>query len=202
MTGPPPCDPGAVILAAGGSRRLGEPKQLLAWRGATLLRRAATAAVDAGCRPVIVVLGAAADRCRAELAGLSVAVAENGAWEAGLAGSLQVGLSALLARAPETSGALFVPADQPLLTADLLRRLVREHRAHPERPVACRYASAVGAPALIPARLFAEVAGLAGDTGAREILRRHHRDVVAVPFPGGELDIDTPADLEDLLGRT
>jgi CTP:molybdopterin cytidylyltransferase MocA len=76
-------DVAAVVLAAGGSTRMGRPKQLLPWRGRSLLWRAADVALEAGCSPVVVVLGAAADRLRPELDGIPVTVVENPDWEQG-----------------------------------------------------------------------------------------------------------------------
>ena len=86
---------GAVILAAGSSSRMGSPKQILPFRGISLLRRAALAALNAGCSPVVVVTGAHAELSRRELDGLDVREALNPRWETGMASSIGAGLAVL-----------------------------------------------------------------------------------------------------------
>ena len=94
---------GIVLLAAGESSRLGQPKQLVHFAGSTLIHRAACAAISSECSPVIVVLGANRDLIKQELAGLSVRVVENQNWAEGMGNSLKVGLAAVL---EETKGEL------------------------------------------------------------------------------------------------
>jgi molybdenum cofactor cytidylyltransferase len=206
MNRPPAADadPGPVavaVLAAGGSARLGRAKQLVEWRGTTLLRRAAETAVRAACGPIVLVLGARSARLHRELAGLPVEVAVNERWQDGLAGSIRTALGRVRTVAPGASGILLTLADQPLVTCDLLRTLVARHRQHPRRPVACAYGDTVGAPALLPRYLFAEIDELRGDSGARSILRRHRQEVLEIAFPDGACDIDTDADLNDLVAH-
>jgi len=125
----------AVILAAGASRRLGRPKQLVALEGETLLRRAARAAL-AGCAPVLVVLGSGADAMAANLAGLPVMLVGNAAWETGMASSIRAGIRALPAGA---AGVLFLVCDQIAVDGALVRRLLEARAGHPESVVACGY---------------------------------------------------------------
>ncbi|HKG12318.1 MAG TPA: NTP transferase domain-containing protein, partial [Pyrinomonadaceae bacterium] len=87
---------GAVILAAGSSSRMGSPKQTLQYGGESLLRRAALAALGAGCRPVIVVTGANAELSRRELDGLDVREVLNTLWETGMASSVRAGVEGLV----------------------------------------------------------------------------------------------------------
>ena len=114
----------AIILAAGGSTRLGEPKQLIEIGGIPLVRRAAMAAIEAGASPIVVVLGAENHQIIPALEGLpDVRIALNSRWETGLASSLAAGLSAL-GDHPEIDGALIVLADQPFVDAHALKTLV------------------------------------------------------------------------------
>lgn len=188
-----------VVLAAGGSSRLGSAKQLIEWHGRTLLRRAVEVAAAAACGPVVVVLGAQAPRMRRELAGLPVEVVVNDRWLDGLAGSIRVALAAARSLAPAASGLMLMLIDQPLVTTGLLRNLVDLHRQHPGLPIACTYADTVGVPALVPCELFSELNAIEGDSGARSILRRHQREIIELPFPGGAYDVDTQSDLDDLI---
>ncbi len=181
----------AVVLAAGASRRLGRPKQLERVGGESLMRRAAEAAIAAGCDPVLVVLGHDADRLAAEVDDLAVRVVTAGDWEEGMSASLRAGIAAV----PEGAGAaLLMVCDQPAVTADHLRRLLAAHAASTLPAAASAYAGVVGVPAVLDRALFAELLAVKGDTGARTVLRRDPSRVVVVPLPGGEVDVDRPGD--------
>jgi molybdenum cofactor cytidylyltransferase len=182
----------AVVLAAGGSRRLGEPKQLLRLAGQPLVRRAALAALGSRAEHVVVVTGARAERVEEALAGLAVECVRCPDWERGLAASLRVGVSAALARDPSAS-VLLLLADQPAVTPGLLDALAQGHAAGAEI-AACEYGGELGVPALFAARFARELLALEGDRGARALLRREGARVARVPFAEGELDVDTPED--------
>lgn len=175
----------AIILAAGASRRLGRPKQLELHEGATLLRRAVAAA--GACAPILVVTGFRAPDMAAELAGLDVEVVVNPEWEEGMASSIRAGVRALPAGA---QGALFLVCDQPAVDAELVGRLLAAFQG---APVACAYRGVRGIPALLPARAFPALLALRGDRGARGLLQGP--DVVEIPFPRGDWDVDEPGDL-------
>jgi molybdenum cofactor cytidylyltransferase len=180
----------AVLLAAGGSRRLGRPKQLVTFRGKTLVRRAAEAAVAAGCEPVVVVLGAEAACVAGELNGLPVDRIVNAAWERGMAGSIGAGIRRLESVAAPPEAAVLLAVDQPLLTADLLHELCRAHDGSPTCRAACEYAGTLGIPALFGKGWFRDLTRLSGDRGARVLLQRPGEPVRRVPWPDGALDLD------------
>lgn len=181
-----------VVLAAGASRRLGQPKQLLESGGESLLRRTARLAYGAGFRPVLAVCGHEYLRMRTELAGLHVAVLENDAWANGLSTSVHAGVEAVPA---DSSGVLLLTSDQPAIDAALLDRFRIAHIETPAIVVASAYSDTVGIPALFPRALFGELLRLQGDRGAGAWLRAHRDHVLALPFPGGALDLDTPDDV-------
>ncbi|WP_257450023.1 nucleotidyltransferase family protein [Archangium lipolyticum] len=189
---------GLVLLAAGGSTRLGHSKQLLRWNGRSLLRRAAETALASGCHPVVVVLGAEADAHRAELAGLSVRDVENTRWREGMGGSLRLGMEALR-ETPSLEAVVLMVCDQPAVTAEHLMALRRTHQERGQPIVASGYAGTVGVPALFDRSLFAELEALPASAGARPLLAKDPGRVAVVPLPGGELDVDTPEDVERLL---
>lgn len=192
---------GAILLAAGASRRMGVPKQLLGYGGQSLLRRAAEAALGSGARRVVAVLGADAGLLEPELAGLAVEVVVNPLWAEGMSTSLRAGLEALQAGPePPPEAVLLVLCDQPHVDARFLGRLVALQAREGAGIVASEYAGTVGVPALFAARFFPELAALAGDRGARQILLRHPGEVRLVEFPLGAVDVDTPEDYER-LGR-
>ena len=191
---------GALILAAGASARYGQPKQFLRYEGQSLLRRAAEAAVGSGCDPVVVVLGASAARCAAELRGLPVRVAANTAWREGMWTSLRAGLECLSAAAPDAGGVAVMLCDQPLVSRHTIAALVRRYRESGASIVASAYAGTLGVPALFDRSLFGRLGSLPSQAGARGIIESGGDGVQAIPFPEGSIDIDTPRDYEVLQG--
>jgi molybdenum cofactor cytidylyltransferase len=190
-----------VVLAAGESRRMGSPKQLLRIDGITLVRRAAETALASRCRAVYVVVGAAAEDVRRELSELSLEVVDNPDWEKGLAGSIRVGIEAVQAARPGFDAAILAPVDQPRVDAALLDRLIEVFESGEREIVACSYAGTVGAPALFTRRHFIELTTLRGDRGAKSVLRAREAEVAQVPFPEGAVDLDTPEDYRSFLER-
>lgn len=185
---------GAVILAAGGSARLGRPKQLLELLGEPLVRRAARAATAAGYAPVVVVIGAAAAEVSAALAGEPVQVVEHPGWRGGVAGSIRRGLAAVLEGRPEVSGVLLAVCDQPRVGAAHLAALAAALADGAHAVAASSYAGTVGVPALFARATFPELEALEGDHGAKQVVTRDPARVVTVALPGGEWDVDTEAD--------
>jgi molybdenum cofactor cytidylyltransferase len=189
---------GAVILAAGASTRMGVPKQLLQFGGETMLRRAASVALKAGCRPVVVVTGANAASSRKALRGLDVREAENQQWESGISSSVRVGIEALVTESPRTVAVVLMLCDQPFVTREIIARLVAAHRETGRSIVASRYGGSYGVPALFDKAHFAELTTLEGDAGAKQVIQKHLQKVHVLPFPEGEIDVDTPDDLARL----
>ena len=185
---------GIVILAAGESSRMGEPKQLLAFHGRTLLQHAIATSLELGAEPVVAVLGANAEQIRAQIDEHGVQVVENLYWYEGMGSSLRSGLRALLAAHPETDGVIFLPCDQPLLTTATLRELITTHEHTGMGIVASEYDGTLGTPAFFARSFFPELLALDGTAGARQIIWRHGARTIGVPFPGGAMDMDTPAD--------
>ena len=190
---------GAVILAAGSSSRMGSPKQILQFRGMSLLRRAALAALDAGCSPVIVVTGAHAELSRRELEGLDVREVLNPRWETGMASSIGAGLESLLGVDPEAAAAVFMLCDQPHVTAGVISGLAAAHRVTGKPVIASTYGGSFGVPALFGRPLFAELARLEGGAGAKQVIQRYASEAHFLPFRGGEVDVDTPDDFSRLI---
>lgn len=194
---------GVVLLAAGGSSRLGRPKQLLLHEGKTLVRRAAEAAVAAKSGPVVVVLGALAEAVIAELAGLPVRSVQNSDWGAGMGSSLRVGLRALdteesAGADPAVDAVLVMLCDQLRVNARHLRALVEAFTQTRAFIVASGYEGTRGVPALFSRALFPELEALAPDQGARGVIARDPSRVVEVALAGGGDDIDTAEDLTRL----
>jgi molybdenum cofactor cytidylyltransferase len=177
----------AVVLAAGASKRLGEPKQLMVIGGETLLERAVRISREARCSPVVVVLGAEYARVlQGSVLGDAVTVI-NDNWSEGMASSIRLGVGAIGFAAKDPEGVLLMTCDQPAITAKHLSRLMQcaEIRAS-------RYAGKNGVPAFFPKKYFNCLMELNGDIGARELLANARYE----ELEKGELDIDTLEDLE------
>jgi molybdenum cofactor cytidylyltransferase len=173
---------GALILAAGASTRLGRPKQLVRLGNETLLDRSVRIAEEAGCAPIVVVLGASEDQIRNRCKLQDVLIVSHPDWAEGMGTTLSRGAQAF----EDVQGILVMTCDMPAVTADHLRTLMSS-----EQIAASSYAGRKGVPAYFPRGQFPTLLELKGDTGARELLQ--HAQVVELA--GGELDVDTVDDL-------
>lgn len=186
----------AIILAAGGSRRLGRPKLLIPYRGVPLLRRAMSAAADGGCADVLVVLGADREQYLPLLHGTTARLVDNPEFAEGMSSSIRAGIRAL---AGEVHAAVIMLADQPRIDAGIIRALVAAYETGGRRIIACRYGPVLGAPTLFDRSLFMELLLLEGDQGARHVMETHPHDVGAVEIPPeAGLDVDLPEDVAAL----
>ncbi|HWE86542.1 MAG TPA: nucleotidyltransferase family protein [Terracidiphilus sp.] len=189
----------AIILAAGASRRLGRPKQLLEWRGESLLARTIRIATEAGAEPVLVILGAHATAISASVLPDNVVTVLNSEWQEGMASSIRAGLRVLSSCAPDANGAVILSCDQPRLSTEHVRSLIQSFEAASASVVvASVYREVRGVPAVFPQSIFPRLLSLEGDKGARAILADSACTAIDVPFPGGDIDIDLPSDLEQL----
>jgi CTP:molybdopterin cytidylyltransferase MocA len=174
----------AIVLAAGASRRLGEPKQLIRLGGETLLARTVRVCREAKCAPIVVVLGASSNAIRRQCRLEDTMIVVNDAWSEGMGSSLQAGVNALDSG---VDGCVIVTCDMPAVSPAHLRELMKTGEI-----TASEYAGRRGVPAYFPASTFAALMQLRGDAGARDLLKAAN----AVQLPGGELDVDTEQDLE------
>lgn len=193
---------GVVVLAAGASRRMKRPKQLLKFEGKTLVRRAAETALGAHCKIVCVVLGAHAEKIKAEISDLPVEIAVNDNWRAGMGASLQAGLKKLLAIEPELSAAVVMLCDQPFVDSALIVRLIRKFQAGKSPVAACEYAGTTGVPAIFSRELFDEILRLPAEGGAKTLFEKYTDAIEKIRAPGAVFDVDTPCDYEDLIAKS
>lgn len=187
------------MLAAGASSRLGKPKQLLCYKGTTLLKHAVQLAVEAALNPIVVVLGSNAGLLGKEIEDSKAIIVINEAWEEGMASSIRTGLRKMLEMEPAINTVIIMVCDQPYISVKLLQDLIAEHIKTGKPIVASNYKNNLGTPVLFHTSIFSELMQLKGDTGAKKILKNHPEWVVAIDFPMGEIDIDTEEDYNKLL---
>jgi molybdenum cofactor cytidylyltransferase len=185
----------AVVLAAGASTRLGQPKQLVKLGGRPALHSVVSNAVAVAGSSVTVVLGAHAQELTRLLTHSPASVVINRHWEEGMASSLRHGLAAL---PPTCSAVLVMLGDQVAISADDLKRLVNAWNGQETVIAAAVYQGHVGVPAIFPRWCFSELRELRGDRGARTIIERHAQRLVHVQMPNAAIDLDTPEDLAAL----
>jgi len=182
---------GLILLAAGASCRMEKfPKQLLEFRGKTLLRNAAETALASKCRPVCVVLGATIEKLQTEIADLPIEITFNQNWENGLSSSLQAGLQKVLELEPEITAVCVMLADQPLITSTIINSLADVFERDKNPLVVCQYAETIGVPVILARVLFGEIRRLNGDAGAKKIIQKHIASAAKLPVPEAALDID------------
>lgn len=185
-----------ILLAAGESRRMQKPKQLMPWRGEPLVRVAAKNALAGGCTPLIVVTGAYAEEVEASLIGLPVTVVNNPVYREGQSASIRAGLAAL----PERTGSVFFfLADQPQIPPALVRQLASCHALRHSAVLAPRVQGRRANPVLFDRDTFAHLMQLSGDTGGRAIFDRFPPDFLDWDDLSILLDVDSPADYMKLM---
>jgi len=183
-----------AILAAGASRRLGQPKQLVKLNGEPLLRRQSRIAIEAAIGPVTVILGCRADRCAATIADLPLVTRLNENWMEGMASTIRVAASAAIQTC--AAGLLIVQCDQYRVTAADLQRLHAGWTETKTRSCRSHHGEYFGPPVIFPARCFDALLKLSGDEGARRVLANlAPNEIVSVDLPNAAYDLDLPSQL-------
>lgn len=188
-----------ILLAAGESRRMGTPKQLLTYKGSTLIHHAVTEAVKSNCEPIIVVLGANSDRISPEINSLTVHITDNHQWQQGMSVSIATGINTLLEMNIDFDAIIVALADQPLLTSPVYDRLVETYYQNETKAVACNYSDTFGVPALFDRTLIPELLKMKQKGGAKQLLNRYCDRALNLDLPEAAIDIDTPVDYQKLL---
>ncbi|MEH2370038.1 nucleotidyltransferase family protein [Nostoc sp.] len=191
-----------MILAAGASTRMGTPKQLLLYQGRSLLQYITEIAIASVCQPVVVVLGANAEQIHPQIKQLPVKVVKNLDWASGMSTSIKSGIE-LLNNLPQKIEAVVITlCDQPFVSPQIINQLVDTYYLTKKPIIACEYGDTLGVPALFSQTFFSELATLKETSGAKKVINHNLNEVFSIPFPLGDIDIDTPKDYEQLLSIT
>ncbi len=174
----------------------GEPKQLLTYKGQSLIRRITETALALQRGPVVVVLGANRERIVPELQGLPVTLVDNASWPTGQASSLKTGLAALYITHKDIDRVLVLHTDQPLVSLGLLLHMVEVGKDDQKGIIACRYDTQLSVPALFSRDYISDLLGLEGDKGVKWVIGKHRDDCSEVPFEAGAIDLDSRRDIE------
>ena len=190
-----------IILAAGASTRMGQPKQLLKYNDANLVQHAIEEALASGAQKVFVILGSGADKISEAINKRQANILYNKNWGEGMASSIREGLQQSLLVTANTDAIILMVCDQPYVNAVLLKNIVNQHIESGKPIVASQYKDTLGTPVLFHKSFFPELLKLKGDTGAKMIIMDNKEQVQAIKFPLGDIDIDNMADYEMLLQK-
>ncbi len=188
----------AIILAAGSASRMGRLKQLLSYRGKPLVSYAVESARNAQLAPMVVVVGAEADKVRAALASYPVEMVSNPSWASGMGSSVAAGIRYLQDAGSDCGGVAILLADQPLIAGEHLARMRRLLLQGDSPIVAAQYNGTLGVPAFFKREMFAVLAALEPGAGARALLRNSGKRVCPYSLPEAAFDVDTPDDFAAL----
>ncbi len=191
---------GLIILAAGSSSRMGEPKQLLPFEGKTFLQCAIDAALGSQVTSRVVVLGADKDEIKKSFRADTIPVIHNQDWEKGMSSTMQKGLN-YLTKYKVPDQVIILLCDQPFVHSGILDALIETQKATGKGIVACKYSETLGVPVLFTKKYFPEMLALKGSEGAKKLIYAHLDDVAEVDFPKGAVDIDTYEDYELLVSK-
>jgi molybdenum cofactor cytidylyltransferase len=183
-----------LILAAGGSSRLGRPKQLVQAQGKSLLEQAISNALETSLQQVYVVLGAQFEQMEASVRHLPVGIIRNRQWEKGIGSSISAGVDSIL-REGKYDAVLIMLCDQLHINTAHLQALIDAYLHKKVSIVATAYGKQMGVPVLFDQKLFSQLEKLTGDMGAKKLLQQHIDNLHSIQFEQAIVDIDTPEDL-------
>jgi molybdenum cofactor cytidylyltransferase len=195
-----PIQTGAVVIvAAGESKRLGIPKQLLPYQGDTLLNRLIAILKQATDFPVFLIVGASAEKIISAISDTTISITLNENWREGMASSIRLGIQVAQKNIPNLAGILLVVCDQPFIAIPNIKALIKLQQ-NTDLPIAASYyANTLGTPALFHKTVFPDLLQLSGDVGAKNIIQQRGKEVAKLHFEEGLVDIDTTEDYQQLL---
>lgn len=193
------CNIGVIVLAAGGSSRLGQPKQLLKFRDKPLLQHILNQTQAFVFAVRVLVLGAHASEIKREIDPGNFKVIINDNWKEGIAASVRAGVTYSLETVPDLEHILFLLSDQPFVTNELIKKLAESHQTQGNGITASKYEDAVGVPAIFSKKFFRELRMLEGDRGAKVLMDKYPEKLATVPFSQGSIDLDKPEDYHKLV---
>jgi molybdenum cofactor cytidylyltransferase len=188
-----------IILAAGASKRMGEPKQLLKWGDTSLINHTIHTATGVNSKEILVVLGAHFELIENEINNHFITLLNNTEWEKGLGSSIAFAVQYLQKSQSAINGVLVILADQPFITSDYLKLMISKFQNNKSQIMATSYGDdKLGVPALFDTSYFEELSQLSDDYGAKLLLRKYHSEVIPMRPPRENMDLDTKLDYTNL----
>lgn len=190
-----------LLLAAGSSSRMGEPKQLLPWGNQSLIEHQIQMLHQTG-NPVHVVLGANSNLVIPVIEKYPVSIFINPDWESGIGSSNSYGISQIIKKFPEANGVLITLLDQPLITTFYIEKMLNAYQPGSQQIVVSHSPSGwMGVPVLFDECYFKDLSELKNDEGAKKVIKRYEENVILLE--GGEIleDMDTPESYQQLQNK-
>jgi molybdenum cofactor cytidylyltransferase len=187
---------GVIVLAAGASRRLGFPKQLVEFKGKPLLQHSMDVAesLEFDCR--ILMLGSKAETIGKELKIRNFTIVINEQWGLGMGTSISKGVSAALNVKSDLDHILILLSDQPFVTKEKIQELIRIQLENKKPATFSEYTGEVGVPAIFSKETFSDLMMLKKDQGAKKLILDEKISFETIKFEGGNFDVDTAKDVE------
>lgn len=190
-----------LLMAAGGSTRMGQPKQLLPWGNSSLIEHQ-IGVLKKTQNPVIVVLGFNADQVVPIIEKTGVQIVINGNWEKGMGGSISLGIRNIFSKFPDADGALITLLDQPMVTYSYLEKMKSTFKPWNSQILVSQSGTGwEGVPVLFDKCYFNDLAKLCNDEGAKKVIQKYEDRVMTLNAGNILEDIDTPESYKLLLGR-
>ena len=190
-----------IILAAGSSSRLGQPKQLLQYNNKSLLQHVVSQVMSLQNILPLLVLGSSKQIIEKDVEDLNIEIVHNDDWQLGMSTSIKAGLSAALKKNKNLQAVMFVVCDQPFITTDLLNEMIQTFMRSDKGIIAASYAETFGTPMLFAEKYFNQLLQFQNDEGAKKVAIQNKNDLAVVPFNEGEIDIDTMDAYQKLLSN-
>ena len=189
-----------LILAAGGSTRMGQPKQLIEWKGETLVNHAIKKAQQTEVETIYVVLGANAEKIKETISDYNIQIIFNSVWQKGLGSSISVGIN-YITKHGKYDGVLIRLIDNPTLALEHYRQLIALFKSKRLPIVASEYNDTHGVPAIFGGEFFEALQQLQTDKGAKSIMKQYWNQVLFLKSDTDFVDLDTPEDLKKIQSQ-
>ncbi|HLO43180.1 MAG TPA: nucleotidyltransferase family protein [Leadbetterella sp.] len=191
---------GVVILAAGESKRMGVPKQILPIFGIPMLKYLVDEVLDTQAHPVTVVVGANKTKIVPMLENIPIGIIDNPDWQKGMGSSIKMGLVGSYLVTKGFDGLIFMTSDMPFVNAAIINKLIETAREFPDKTIiASKYSGTLGVPVLYKKERFEDILDMKPEHGAKQFFNKYPEEIVTVDFDLGAVDLDTKEDYYNFL---
>lgn len=191
---------GVVILAAGESKRMGVPKQILPIFGVPMLKYFVDEVLDTEAHPVTVVVGANKTKIVPLLENIPIGIIDNPEWQKGMGSSIKMGLVGSYLITKGFDGLIFMTSDMPFVNSAMINKLIETAREFPEKTIiASKYSGTLGIPVLYKKERFEDILDMKAEHGAKQFFNKYPEEIVTVDFDLGAVDLDTKEDYYNFL---